>query len=76
MGTSGKWRTGGQVPALAHSQQLQYGQVGYRGQANASGPHASNFKNKGVTSPGHMQCGVAGNMAPRRHSLTGNLRKG
>lgn len=76
MGTSGKWRTGGQVPALGKSQQLQYGQLGFRGQSQASGTHAGNFKVRGMTSPGRMGGGVCGNMTPRRFSISGRERRG
>jgi hypothetical protein len=44
MGTSGKWRTGGQVQALAHSQRLQYGQQGYLRESQSFGSHANNIK--------------------------------
>jgi hypothetical protein len=67
---------GDQRPAGAYRNGLVYGERGFRGQSAAQGPHASNFKTRGVTSPGHMGSGVAGNMTPKSFKLTGARRHG
>jgi hypothetical protein len=64
-----------QTPAAAYRAPKIYGEVGYRGQANANGPHSSNFQVKGGRSPERIGA-PGGGQPPRDYKLTRRTRRG
>jgi hypothetical protein len=62
-----------QKPAGAYRNNLVYGEKGFRGQSQASGPHASNFRVKGMTSPSQIGA-PGGGQPPKSFKLTRTVR--